>query len=201
MDFLIAKTKRNNLIISSSFIILNYFYIGFSFLFEDFRTLDVVENGIISVLFSIAYLYVFLVLIDYFKKYKLRGLEIILTIILISELGNQTSSLINSFRPIIPQFISSVFSVVGVISMIIWIILILKLKSNDYSCLQSLRRFAFGFIAAFILGLLVSIITMFGGFYDYYDLMFLPISIPFFFIIDFALKLDLIEEKPAYNNI
>jgi hypothetical protein len=170
-------------------------------MFKDFRNLDLVENGIISILFSIAYLYVFLVLIDYFKKYKLRGLEIVSTIILISELGNQTSSLINSFKPVIPQFISSVFSVVGVISIIIWIVLILKLNSNDYSCLQSLRRFALGFIAAFVLGLLVSIITMFGGFYDYYDLMFIPISIPFFFIIDFAIKLDLIEEKPAANNV
>ena len=46
MNYLITKTKRNNLIICSIIIILNYFFIGFSFLFEDFRQLDVVENGI-----------------------------------------------------------------------------------------------------------------------------------------------------------
>jgi len=176
---------------------LNYFFIGFSFLLEDFRRLDVVENGIISIFFAGSYLYVFLVLINYFKKYKLRGLEIITSILLLSELGNQTSRLINTFKPVIPQFISSFFSIAAVISIIIFIVMILRLKSKDYSCLQSLRRFAFGFIAAFVLGFIVSAITMFGGFYKYYDLMFIPISIPFFFIIDFALKLELKEERTS----
>jgi hypothetical protein len=201
MNYLITKTKRNNLIICSIIIILNYFFIGFSFLFEDFRQLDVVENGIISVFFAGSYLYVFLVLIDYFKKYELRGLELIATILIVSESGNQTTRLINSFNPVIPQFISSAFSIAGVLCMIIWIIMILRLKSTDYSCLQSLRSFAFGFIAAFVLGFIVSIITMFGGFYKYYDLMFLPISIPFFFIIDFARKLELKEEATIKQDI
>jgi hypothetical protein len=195
MNYLITKTKRNNLIICSIIIILNYFFIGFSFLFEDFRQLDVVENGIISVFFAGSYLYVFLVLIDYFKKYELRGLEVITTILIVSESGNQTARLINSFNPVIPQFISSAFSIAGVLCMIIWIFMILRLKSTDYSGLQSLRGFAFGSVAAFVLGFIVSIITMFGGFYNYYDLMFLPISIPFFFIIDFARKLELKEER------
>jgi hypothetical protein len=144
MNYLITKTKRNNLIICSIIIILNYFFIGFSFLFEDFRQLDVVENGIISVFFAGSYLYVFLVLIDYFKKYELRGLEVITTILIVSESGNQTARLINSFNPVIPQFISSAFSIAGVLCMIIWIFMILRLKSTDYSGLQSLRGFAFG---------------------------------------------------------
>jgi len=180
---------------------LNYFYLGFSFLFKDFRQFDFVENGLINLVFTFAYLYVFLVLIDYFKQYKLKTLEIVTLIVLISELGNQISSLINSFNPIIPEFVNSVCGGVGLIGIIIWIVLILRLKSVDFSELKSLHRFAYGYIASYVLGLLISLFTMFGGFYEYFDLMYIPISIPFFFLIQFALKLELIQEKPAANTL
>ena len=194
MDYLITKTKRNNLIISSSFLILNYIFLGLPFLFERTRGLDVVENGILSILFIIAYAYLLIVLIDFFKKNNLKKLEIVTTITLIAEIGNQILSLINSFMPAIPQFISSFFSIIAVISMIIWIILLLRLKSADYSALNSLRKYAFGLIAAFILGITISLITTLGGYYDYYDLMFLPIAIPYIFMINFALELKLEDE-------
>ena len=200
MNYLITKTKRNNLIISSSIIILNYFFIGFSFLFKDARQLDSVENGVINLVFSFAYLYAFLFLLDYFKKNELKTLKTLTLIVLISELGSQISTSVNSFKLVIPEFLSSIFSGVGLIGVIIWIVLVLRLKSENYSELKSLHRFAYGYIASFVLGLLVSVSMMFGGFYEYLDLMYIPISIPFFFLIEFAVKLGLEQEKPVANT-
>ena len=191
MEYLISKGKKVNLILSSSYLIIYYLVVGLSFLFKDIRKLDSIENGLTILFFAVALGYIYLIFIDYFKFYNLNALKVVSLIVLISEISNQGFLLINSFSPIIPGIISTIFNIVSVIGMITWIVLLFRLKERKYSAFDSLRKFAFGQITAVILGIFIGIVTMFGGFFDYEDLMYLPLAIPFIFTIDFANKLNI----------
>jgi hypothetical protein len=193
MDYILNNTKRNNIIICSSFLILYFLILGLAFLFKDTRELDIIENSILSILFIIAYGYLLFIFVDYFKHYTLKVLKNITLIILIGEILNQVIKLINSFNPVIPHFIFSSVDVIIILSQIVWIIFLFRLKVKDYAAMQSLRRYAFAIIASFILSVTISVITMFSYSYDYVNLMYLPLTIPYIFTIDFAIKLNTTE--------
>lgn len=191
MEYFINKGKRLNLILSASYLIVYHVIIGLSFLLKDLRELDSVENGIALLLFTIAIGYIYLIFVDYFKFYNLNTIKIITLIVFIAEISNQCILLVNSFNQLIPQFLSTFFNVIAVLGIIIWIIMVLRIKKPNYSAFHSFRKYAFGQIAAFALGVIISITTMFGGYYDLADLMYLPIAIPYIFVIDLALRLKI----------
>jgi len=189
MNYRISKNKRNKIIVSTLYLILNYVLLGFSTQLENIKTFDVVEKTVIDILFIVAYGYVLFVLYDYFKHYKEENLKLFALLIFICEITNQVFSLINFFVQIIPELLTGILIFVTLVCMLIWVILLLRMKSK-YPALKSLTKFAVGQIAAFGLGIIISIIVVFGEFYAFQDIIYVLIAIPHIYIIEFALKLE-----------
>lgn len=194
MNYTISKNKRNKIVVSTLILILNYVLLGFSTQLENIKTFDIVEKTVIDILFIVAYGYVLFVIYDYFKHYKEDKLKLFALLILIGEITNQIFSLINSFAPIIPELLTGFLTFVTLVCMLIWVILLLRMKS-EYSALKSLTKFAVGQIAAFGVGIILSIIILFGDFYVFHDIIYVLIAIPYIYIIEFAFKLKNINDK------
>ena len=180
----------------ASYIIIYYVYNGLSVLLTYImRELDPIENEFINVLFLISSIYLYVVLIDYFRKTQLRTLEIVTIVFLISEAGIQMIKLVNAFKFVIPDLLTNFLGILAAINIVVWIVLVLRLKSGSYPALVSLRRYAFGIIAGFVLGVIIATVLIFNRLTGYFSLVFLPFAIPYFFIIDFALKLEIKEDN------
>ena len=196
MEYSITKSKRNNLILCASYIIIYYVYNGLSVLLTYImRELDPIENEFINVLFLISSIYLYVVLIDYFRKTQLRTLEIVTIVFLISEAGIQMIKLVNAFKFVIPDLLTNFLGILAAINIVVWIVLVLRLKTGSYPALVSLRRYAFGIIAGFVLGVIIATVLIFNRLTGYFSLVFLPFAIPYIFIMDFALKLEIKEDN------
>ncbi len=199
MDYQLSKSKRNNIILCSVFLILYYTISGLSSFLESFRKFDAIEIGFSIVLFTITFSYIYLIFIEYFRNYNLKVLSLISWVLLISEIGNQVYSLINLYRTILPDLISDISRVISIISMIIWTVLLVRIKSDNYRTCNPLKRYALGQIFAVLMGVGISVFLMFGEHYDYMDMMVLPLIIPYIFIIEFAIKSNQDQLKPTVS--
>ena len=195
MNYTINKAKRNIFIIASTYLILYFIISGFAFLYEDLRKLDTIRHGIIKIIYIIAYAYLFLSLIDYFKFYKLKILMFINIIILICGVVMEIFYLIIHYITFIPiSTITIILSLIQFLFTVLWLIFLYKIKAKDYIALQSIRKSAISFILASVLGILITIAAYFSGLAAYYELRFILFAIPYFYFIEFVLKVKLKQQ-------
>ena len=198
MKYTIKRTKRNFIILCSSFLIVCQIVLGLFFFFNGPTKLDTLQIVIRNILYMIPYGYLMLVFVDYFKHYQLKVLQIITITILIFEIVTIGCVFINLYNPIISRFILSVISAIWVITIIIWIILLFRPKIKDYTAMLSIRNFAVGMLLFLVVGIIPSIPSIPSlvkptNIFAMLQLVSIALAIPFIFTIDFAMKLQLKE--------
>jgi hypothetical protein len=188
--FTIKKDHRNYMIICVSLLMIHFTYLGVSELFPHLTTFSLGQNRFVSVLMLVVETYYYYFLFNYFKHYQLNFLKNITLFMMVADAGSQLTYLANTFEMYLPEVITSFFSLLAFVCLIIWIILVLRLDKTQYSAIPSLKKSAKLMIASIVVAGLISGVTLFSeDLFMYYGLTYLPIVIPYIFIIEFTLKL------------
>jgi hypothetical protein len=190
MDYTISKTKRNLLLFSVILLILKatFFLLVFQSAYPAKPDLVLILIG--RILQIAAYGYILIVLIDYFKHYELKVLKMITLCILVLEIAE---NVIQNFSSIqeknTPNHANFVVAIGGVLALITWIIFLFRIRSADFPGLGSIRKYAVSLVTVVILGAFIPVFIDARQYFEF--LAPIIVIIPYFFIIEFALKLNL----------
>jgi len=207
MEYTISRTKRNLIIFSAVFLILKAIIVVFVFFAREYAAHDHTLGIILSILQIIPYSYIMLVLSGYFNYYKLKALRMTTLILLLIEIsGNMLqylnqAEMFNQAERTVPRYIAIGNGVVWTLILIIWIILLFRISATDFPALISIRKYAISVITVILLsGTLPFMISKFIDIQKYIGIVFVMIGVlPYFFYIEFGLKLPGKETNPTGN--
>ena len=188
MDYTISKTKRNLIIFSSVFLILKAIILAVVFQSVEPAKPDFVLSGIGRILQIVAYGYILIILFGYFKHYMLKELKMITLCILALEIAGSAVQLFSSIAEInVPNHVSSIITICWSLAMIIWIVFLFRIPATDFPALISIRKYAVSILAIVILGGFIPVFIDASQYFELYAAI--PVTIPYIFIVDFAMKL------------
>lgn len=193
MEYTINKTKRNLLILSSSFLILYILTMRLFFFFNGPIKIDAFQNVVQKLIYIILYGYIMFVFSDYFRHYKLKLLQILILthffmeVILRSGLFNFTPELTWE-----KAFFLCTISI-WIIVTILLIFFLFQIKIKDYSGIRSIRKFAISIILITVLSPAFPLFAKPENVFATQQLLELTSVIPYFFTINFAIKINLKE--------
>ena len=189
MKYTINRTKRNILILCSSFLILYVFIVRLFFLFTSPTKIDIIHQVIQNVIFLIPFAILMLAFFDYFRHYKLKVLQISILTVLIMEVIFKSTLFSNIFES---TWIKAVFLTTSAIWILATIILIVSLSQNkmkDYPGILSIRNYSICIILNYILATTIPHLAKPANYLTTLHLVELTSAIPYIFTIVFALKL------------
>jgi len=193
MEYTISKTKRNIIILSSSFLILYVLVIGLFFFYKGPTQLDPTQLVIQNIIYIIFYGYLMLVFVDFFRYYKLKVLGISILTILIMEVISRVIQNTNILDLTEARTILFATNVIWIIATIILVIFLFQTKKEEYPGILSIRKYAIGMIPFFVLGATVPLFVKPDNVFAALQLVVLTLAIPYIFTIDFAMKVSLKE--------
>ena len=196
-EYMIRRNHRYLMLACVSFLMLNLVKMGVETFSPNLLGLTSGQNDFISMLFIVASIYYYYFLISYFKFYKLKKIIRITMVLLITDVISQLIYLVSKANYFDLKLIEGVNNLISLVFTIAWIVLIFRL-SMHYAAIKSLKNS----VMSLIIVLIVSMITPFAFLFFNYDalisyvnLVYIPLIIPYFFIIDFVLKLKVKEEQ------
>lgn len=191
MKYTINKTKRNLIIFSSAFLIVYSVFFTFIFFFTDPVTPEPLQVGIQSIVFLLAYSYLMLVFIDYFRFHGLKVLQVAALSLLVTEFVTRGFQLSNVLGYTIPKYMNLTFTLIWSISLFVSIVFLFLLKSKDYPAIRAIRWYAVCFILFPVLGATIPLLVKPNDIFITIQLLGLTLAIPYIFSIDFAVKVPL----------
>ena len=193
MEYIISRTKRNTIILCSSFLILYVLVTRILFFINSPTRIDILENLIRNIIYIIPVGYLILAFFKYFSHYKLKILQISVLIIFIMELifkSTLFSNLFESTWKII--FLLSATSI-WIVATIVLIVGLLRNKTKVYPGMLSIRNYAISSLLIYVFATTYSFfLNPVNPLYTK-QLIELTSAIPYIFIIVFAIKLKLKE--------
>jgi hypothetical protein len=190
MDYTISKTKRNLLIFSAVLLILKAIIISLVFQSGYPAKPDLLVSGIGRILQIVAYGYILILLIGYFKHYELKVPKMIALGILILEIAKNVIQLFSNIaEKNAPNYVNSTITIGWSLALIIWIIFLFRVTAAYFPALISIRKYAVSIFAIVILGGFIPIFIDAKQYFELYAAII--IAIPYVFIVEFAMKLKL----------
>jgi len=193
MEYSISRTKRNLIVLSSSFLILYFLIVGLFFLIMGPTKLDTLQSGIQKMLYLIPLGYLLLVFIGYFRYYHLKVLQMTTIAILICEVVMMGIQFANGLIANVPEFILYPINAVWIIATIIWMIFLFRANMKDFPAILSIRKYAVGPILIFLIGFSIPFLVKPDDNFAALQILCMICAIPYIFTIDFAMKLQLKE--------
>jgi len=195
MEYSISRVKRNIIILSAVFLIVKSISLGITFIFIEPVNLDQNLRVILTILGIIAYGYIMLAFVDYFRYYGLKILQIITLIFLLIEILGSVIQFTKMAEMNIPKLIPFANGVIWIFTIITWIIFLFQTPMKNSSALISIRKYAIAILAAlFINATFPILIVRLTDSYKYFELTIAIITpIAYVFAIDFARKIQLEE--------
>ncbi len=187
-QYLISKNHRNYMLICVGILILSLIRTGLSDFFPHITGFTLGQNKLITLLLIVAESYYYYFLINYFRHYKLNALMKTTWALLIFDVGNQVFYFVSIINMEPPQIISTIISIGSVVSLILWVVLLLRLKATKYISIKWLKHSALAFIVAFFLMFTEDFIV-------YMNIYNLPIILQYVFVVYFVLNLKTNEES------
>lgn len=193
MEYTINRTKRNTIILCSSFLILYVLVTRLLFFINSPTRIDIIENLIRNVIYLIPGGYLMLAFFKYFRHYKLKILQISVLIIFIMELIFKSTLFTNLFESTWKIVFLLSASTIWIVATIVLIVGLLRNKTKVYPGMLSIRNYAISSLFIYV----------FATTYSFYlnpinplatkELIELTSAIPYIFTIVFAIKLKLNE--------
>jgi len=202
MDYTISKTKRNLIIFSAVLLILKAIIFGVVFQSLEPANPDLVLKGIGQFLQIVAYGYILIMLIDYFKYYKSKELKMITLGILALEIAGNVIQLFSGIaEKDALNHINLVITIGWSLALIIWIIFLFRIPEADFPALISIRKYAISVMAIILLsGIVPLFVNQFINIQKYLGVFVgVILLIPYVFIIEFGLKLPQKEQNLTTN--
>jgi len=193
MEYSISRAKRNMIILSSSFLILYFLIVGLFFFIMGPTKLDPLQSGIQKMLYMIPLGYLLLVFIDYFRYYHLKVLQMSTIAILTGEIITMVIQFANGLIATVPEFVLYTVTAIWMIATIIWMIFLFMANMNDYPAILSIRKYAVGPILIFLIGFSIPFLVKPDSNFAALQILCMICAIPYIFIIEFAIKLQLKE--------
>lgn len=191
-DYKITQSQRQLIILSSIYLILQYVIQGFCFHSDFLTRLYSSEFNILNILSILAYGYLLLTFVSYFKHYKLTKLVTLTWIIIITDLiVKQILHATNLFFDIFPETLFSLINLFILVIEIYWAVLILRLNKVNYAAMDTFRHIIFSIIASTILSLIVTAAVVTADLGPNNNIGYILLAIPFFYTIDLTRKLDI----------
>jgi glycopeptide antibiotics resistance protein len=187
MPYAITRTKRNSIILCSSFLILHVLYSRL-ILLNGVTKIDTIEILVRNVTYLIPFGFLMWVFFNYFKHYRLKVLQNSILIIFIMEVILRSTFIPNTFEWTWNRAVLLSASTIWIAATIILIVVLFRNKTKVYPGTRSIRNYA----------LVSLLIYVFSTTYSFYIKPVNPLNtmlvvgmtnaIPFIFTIDFALK-------------
>jgi hypothetical protein len=193
MEYTITRTKRNSIILCSSFLILYVLITRLLFLINTPTKIDTLEQLIRNVIYLIPFGYLMLVFNNYFKHYKLKVLQISNLIILIMEVILRSTFLTNLLELTLKKAVLLSASTIWIAATIVLIVVLFKNKSKIYPGTLSIRNYAISSLLIYVFSTTYSFYLKPVNPINTMLLVGLTSAIPFIFTIVFAIKLNLKE--------
>lgn len=186
MDYTISKTKRNLIIFSAVFLILKAIVLVVVFNAIDSTRLEVTLRRVDRILQTVACGYIIFVLVQYFRHYKLKTLQFITLAILLIDVANNTIQFSILAGMNVAKHDPLVSALIWVFLLFLWIIFLFRIPAANFPALISIRKYAVSILAIVILG---GFIPFFIDDRQYFEFLApIIVIIPYFFIVEFALK-------------
>ncbi len=193
MEYTINRTKRNSIILSSSFLILYILTLRLFFFFKTPTKTDTLQMIIQNVIFLIPFGYLMLAFYRYFRYYKLTVLQISILIVFILEVLFRSALFINLFELAWKKTVLLTASTIWVATIIVFIVFLFKIKPKDYPGMLSIRYYVISTLLAYIFATTYTFYSEPANPFQTQQLVELSFAIPYFFTIVFATKLYLKE--------
>lgn len=195
MNYPISATKRNLMILSAAFLTVYTIYNAFFFLGLEPSHVkpDIIMLIIRDLLFGIPHIYLLLVLFDYFRYQGWKVLKYTFLLTAIMEVLIKGFHIINRIGSFVPN---NIYYAVGeavfwIIVIIVQAIFLFQIKRKEYPEVFSLQKYAIGLILTQIIGFGIPVIFRSENLSSMMLVIRIISSIPYLFLIDFTLKLDL----------
>jgi len=195
MEYTISKTKRNLIIFSAAFLILKAMIITFTVYALDPKMPNLALRGIDRLLQIIAYGFIMIVLADYFSHNKLKALQIITLGILAFDIIGSIIQFSFQAGMNTRSFFSIGNGIIWTLAMITWIIFLFRISAKNLRTLTSIRKYVISIVVVILLGgILPILVGKIMNTTQYLGIIFTVLGVfPYFFIIEFGLKLPLKE--------
>jgi hypothetical protein len=199
MEYRINRTKRNRIILCSSFLILHVI-ISRLILLNTGTKIDTIEILIRNLSYLIPFGFLMLAFYHYFRHYKLKVLQNSILVIFIMEVILRSSYFLNPDEWTLERAVLLSASTVWITATIILILILFKNKSKVYPGTISIRNYAISSLLVYVLSTTYSFYINPVNPLNTMLLIGLTSAIPFIFTIDFAIKLTLKEQKPTASK-
>jgi len=193
MEYTINRTKRNTIILCSSFLILYVLVTRLLFFINSTTKIDIVERLIRNVIYLIPVGYLMLAFFKYFKHYKLKILQISILIILVMELIFKSTLFTNMFESTWKIIFLLSASTIWIVATFVLIVGLFSNKTKVYPGMLSIRNYAISSLLIYVFATTYSFYLKPVNSLDTQQLIELTSAIPYIFTIVFAIKLKLKE--------
>ena len=193
MEYTINRTKRNNIILSSSFLILYVLITRLLFFINTPTKIDTVEMLIRNVIYLIPFGYLMLAFFNYLRHYKLKGLQISILIIFIMEVIFKSTLFTNLVESTWEKAVLLSASTIWIAATIGLIVFLFNNKTKDYPGALSIRNYAISSLLIYVLSTTIPFYVQLDNILATQQLVGLTAVIPYIFTINFAIKLYLKE--------
>jgi glycopeptide antibiotics resistance protein len=193
MEYTISKTKRNGIILSSTFLILYVFISGLLFIINKPTKIEIAERLIRNAIYLIPFGYLMLAMFKYFKHYKLKILLNSILIIFIMELIFKSTLFPNIVEFAWQKVVLLSTSTIWIIATIALIVGTFKNKAKAYPGMLSIRNYAISSLFIYVFATTYTFYLRPTNPLDTRQLIELTSAIPYIFTIAFAMKLKLKE--------
>lgn len=198
-EYMVSSNHRNLMLISTGVILLNILRFTFGPFFPHITGFSLGQNQALTIVIIGATGFTFYFMLNYFRHYKLNALVQVTWLMLIADIAPNVVYLISTFSIFLPEIIGTIINLLAIVTMIVWVVKVLRLNSMDYSAIKPLKYSAIALIFETFFGFVFGFGLMYlfefdSGAYKYIGLSYLPIIIYHFFIIKFTLELKVKQE-------
>ncbi len=197
-EYRVATNHKNLMLVATGALLLSVLRYTFGDFFPHITGLTLAQNQIVSIVVMAASGFSFYFMINYFRNYQLNAIVQVTWLMFIADMGADLFYLAGTFNIILPYYLNTVIGLLSIVSIIVWIVKILRLNVKNYSAMKSLRYSAITLIFSAVFGGIISAGFMFllpPEYYQYMGLSNFPLIFYYIFILKFTLELKAKETE------
>lgn len=193
MNYTIYPAKRNLMIFSAAFLTVYTLYNAFFFyhLMDTGIKPDAAQMVIRDLLFAIPYVYLLIVLFDYFRHQGWKVLQSVVLMAAIVEIGSRMVNWVNAMGPLTPisRNYSMSMGLFWVATILIQAIFVLRLNRKENPAVLALQKYAVALILTQLIAFAIPVVIHSANSTSMMVAIRIISAVPYLFLIEFTLKL------------
>lgn len=203
MNYTISPAKRNLMILSAAFLTVYTLYNAYFFhiLMEGAVKPDAAQMVIRDLLFAVPYVYLLIVLFDYFRYHGWKVLQSVVLLAAIIEIASKMVTWVNAMGPLTPtsRYYSMSMGLIWFAVILIQAILILRLNRKENPEVFALQKYAVALIVFQLIAFAIPVVIHSANSTSMMVAIRIISAVPYLFLIEFTLKLKSEKRNMASN--